>query len=168
MNGLAMHGRPWAQNSQPQTETIPGCSRSRVTSASGSNRWRLKGGAVVEVASGGLVLGQGPGPIASAGLEGGNELDLVCQAVLQREQARKQIAGGDEGGHKEILPGDRYRPWACWPPLPRTFSSPVPQSTSSSSKGMTSPTFSPRWAVGRSRIMFARVGHIDRSRLSER
>ena len=27
---------------------------------------------------------------------------------------------------------------------------------------------SPRWAVGRSRIMFAAVGHIDRSRLSER
>ena len=41
----------------------------------------------VEVAAGDEVLGQAPGLVACPGLEGPDELDLVDQAILQRELA---------------------------------------------------------------------------------
>ena len=60
----------------------------------------LDGGAVVgvEVAAGDEVVGQGSRLVAGPGLEGGDELDLVDQAVLQGEQAEEQVAFGI-GGH---------------------------------------------------------------------
>src|SRR6478752_9629183 len=44
----------------------------------------------VEVAAGDEVLGQGPDLVASPGLEGGHELDVVDQAVLKGEQSEEQ------------------------------------------------------------------------------
>jgi hypothetical protein len=46
----------------------------------------------IEVAAADKVVGQGAGLVARPGLEGGHELDLVDQAVLQREQAEEQAA----------------------------------------------------------------------------
>ena len=69
-------------------------------------RWRgdqgLDGGAVVgvEVAAGDEVVGQRPGLVAGPGLEGGDELGLVDQAVLEGEQAEEQVAVGGNGVHK--------------------------------------------------------------------
>ena len=51
----------------------------------------------VEVAAGDEVVGQGPGLVAGPGLEGGDELALVDQAVLQGEQAEEQVAVGGHG-----------------------------------------------------------------------
>ena len=45
----------------------------------------------VEVAAGDEVVGQRPGLVAGPGLEGGDELDLVDQAVLEGEQAEEQV-----------------------------------------------------------------------------
>ncbi len=39
--------------------------------------------------------------------EGGDELVLVDQAVLQREQAEEQVAVGGNGGHGVVLPERR-------------------------------------------------------------
>ena len=60
----------------------------------------LDRGAVVgvEVAPGDEVVGQRPGLVAGPGLEGGDELALVDQAVLQREQAEEEVARGIESG----------------------------------------------------------------------
>jgi hypothetical protein len=67
---------------------------------------------VVEVAAGGEVLGQRPGLVAGPGLEGGHELDLVDQAVLERQQAEEQVAiGGDGTG----LPGSWRGPCVVGP-----------------------------------------------------
>ena len=52
----------------------------------------------VEVAAGDEVVGQGPGLVAGPGLEGGDELALVDQAVLEGEQAEEEVAVGG-GGH---------------------------------------------------------------------
>jgi hypothetical protein len=38
----------------------------------------------VEVAAGGQMVGQWPGAVAGPGLEGGDELPLVDQAIMQR------------------------------------------------------------------------------------
>ena len=61
----------------------------------------------VEVAAADQVVGQRPGLVAGPGLEGGDELALVDQAVLQREQAEEQVAVGGDGGHgaasREVL-----------------------------------------------------------------
>jgi hypothetical protein len=51
----------------------------------------------VQVAAGQQVLGQVSLLVASPGLEGGDELDLIDQAVLQREQPEEEMAVG--GGH---------------------------------------------------------------------
>jgi hypothetical protein len=53
----------------------------------------------VQVAAGQQVVGQVSLLVASPGLEGGDELDLVDQAVLQREPSEEQVAlGGDRAG----------------------------------------------------------------------
>ena len=55
----------------------------------------------VEVARGDQVLGQRPGLVARPGLEGGDELALVDQPVLEGEQAEEQVArrvGGRKHG----------------------------------------------------------------------
>ena len=57
----------------------------------------------VEVAAGDEVVGQGPGLVAGPGLEGGDELGLVDQAVLQGEQAEEEVA---VGGHGASSPRD--------------------------------------------------------------
>ena len=44
------------------------------------------------------VVGQAPGLVAGPGLEGGHELALVDQAVLQCEQSEEEIAIGGDGG----------------------------------------------------------------------
>ena len=51
----------------------------------------------LEPAAIGEVLGQGPGLVAGPGLEGGDELRLVDQADLQRDQAEEEVAVGDVG-----------------------------------------------------------------------
>ena len=61
----------------------------------------------VEVAAGGEVLGQRPGLVAGPGLEGGDELALVDQAVLQGQQTKEQITLGRDGGHGPGLPEGR-------------------------------------------------------------
>jgi hypothetical protein len=57
---------------------------------------RLDGGAVlvVQVSSRGQVVGQALGPIERPGLERGHELDLVDDAVLEREQSKEEMAVG--------------------------------------------------------------------------
>ena len=69
--------------------------RCRATSASTAAR-----AIGVQVAAGDEVVGQGAGLVAGPGLEGGDELGLVDQAVLQREQAEEEVAVG-VGGHGE-------------------------------------------------------------------
>ncbi len=69
----------------------------------------------VEVAAGGEVLGQGPGLVASPGLESGDELALVDQADLEGEQAEEQVAVGSAGGHGAGLPEGRHGRWAFGP-----------------------------------------------------
>src|SRR5262249_44827524 len=61
---------------------------------------RLDGQAVVgvDVAAGDEVIGQGPYPVAGPGLEGGDELDLVDQPVLERKQAEEEMVGGGHVG----------------------------------------------------------------------
>src|SRR2546425_375886 len=51
-----------------------------------------------EAAAGGEVVGQGMALVAGPGLEGGDELDLIDQAVLQREQSEEEVTVGF-GGH---------------------------------------------------------------------
>src|SRR5262249_7652117 len=58
------------------------------------------------------VLGQLAGLVASPGLEGGDELDLVDQAVLQREQTEEQVTFGGDGGHGAGLQESRRWRWA--------------------------------------------------------
>ena len=67
----------------------------------------LDGGPLVgvEVAAGDQVVGQRPGLVAGPGLEGGDELGLVDQAVLQGEQAEEQVAVGGHGGVSWISRG---------------------------------------------------------------
>ncbi len=54
---------------------------------------------VVEVAAPDEVVGQGASPVAGPGLEGGDELPLVDEAVLECEQTEEQVALGGDGGH---------------------------------------------------------------------
>jgi hypothetical protein len=83
---------------------------------------RLNAGTLVgvEVAAGGEVLGQGAGLVAGPGLEGGDELALVDQADLQRQQAEEEVAIGGDGGHGAVLPEARravgVRPQTPGPP----------------------------------------------------
>jgi hypothetical protein len=52
----------------------------------------------IEIATGDEMLGQRPRPVARPGQEGGDELALVDQAVLQGDQAEQQVVvGGDHG-----------------------------------------------------------------------
>ena len=80
----------------------------------------LDGGSVVgvEVAAADEVVGQGAGLVERPGLEGGDELALVDQAVLQGQQAEEQVAVGGEGGHGEA-PGRE-------PPPTRPAAAPEP------------------------------------------
>ena len=68
-------------------------------------RQRLDGRALVggQVAAGFQVVGQARGLVERPGLEGGHELDLVDQAVLQGEQSEKEMAVG--GGGHGMAPG---------------------------------------------------------------
>ena len=77
----------------------------------------LDGGPVVgvEVAAGDEVVGQGAGLVEGPGLEGGDELALVDQAVLQRQQAEEQVAVGGDGGHGAGLREGRRWRWAFGP-----------------------------------------------------
>ena len=52
---------------------------------------------VVEVAAGVEVRRQRPGLVSGPGLEGGDELGLVDQAVLKGQQAEEQVAVGVDG-----------------------------------------------------------------------
>ena len=64
----------------------------------GDDRFEAGAGVGVEVAAGDEVVGQAPGLVAGPGLEGGDELALVDQAVLKREQSEEEMAVGG-GGH---------------------------------------------------------------------
>ena len=55
-----------------------------------------------QVAAGVQVVGQAPGLVAGPGLEGGDELALVDQAVLKREQSEEEMAVG--GGSHGVAP----------------------------------------------------------------
>src|SRR5262245_25360805 len=55
------------------------------------------------------MVGQGTGLVERPRLEGGHELALVDQAVLQREQAEEQVAVSGDGGHGET-PGREAAP----------------------------------------------------------
>ena len=94
--------------------TSPPCA-SRWTAASASRAARFGAG---QVAAGFQVVGQAPGLVAGPGLEGGDELALVDQAVLKREQSEEEMAvgGGSHGvapivvGRAGAGPGLRGRP----------------------------------------------------------
>jgi hypothetical protein len=77
-----------------------------------ANHCRYAGPLVgIEVAAGGEVAGQRPGAVARPGAEGGDELVLVNQAVLKREQAEEHVVLGGDGGHGASLPGGRRERW---------------------------------------------------------
>ena len=59
-------------------------------------------------------VGQAPGFVAGPGLEGGDELALVNQAVLQREQSEEEMAVG--GGSHGMAPNSGGR-WGAGPSL---------------------------------------------------
>jgi hypothetical protein len=60
---------------------------------------------VVEMTEGDEMVGQGAGLVEGPGLEGGHELDLVDQAILEGEQSEEQIARGvDPRRHDRQLP----------------------------------------------------------------
>ena len=61
----------------------------------------IDGGSVVgiEVAATDEVVGEGAGLVERPGLEGGHELDLVDQPVLECEQSEQQVAVGGDAGH---------------------------------------------------------------------
>jgi hypothetical protein len=48
----------------------------------------------IEVAAADEVVGQGAGLVERPGLEGGHELDLVDQPILEGEQSEEQVAVG--------------------------------------------------------------------------
>ena len=58
-------------------------------------------GAQADVWAADEVIGQGASLVKGPGLEGGHELALVNQPVLQRQQAEEQVAVRGEGGHGE-------------------------------------------------------------------
>jgi hypothetical protein len=70
----------------------------------------------VKVAAAGEVVGQRPALVAGPGLEGGDELALVNQAVLEGKQAEEQIVVGGDGGHQAGLRESRR--WR-WSPVPQ-------------------------------------------------
>ena len=76
-----------------------------------------------------------PGLVAGPGLEGGDELALVDQPVLQREQAEEQVAVGDDGGHGTVLQNVGRRPWALDPRRWETLAGPRPASVGLSHDG---------------------------------
>ncbi len=63
------------------------------------DRFEAGAGVGVEVTPGDELVGQAPGLVAGPGLEGGDELDLVDQAVLEREQSEQEMAVSSGGGH---------------------------------------------------------------------
>ena len=64
----------------------------------GDQRLEAGAGVGVQVTPGDEVVGQAPGLVARPGLEGGDELALVDQPVLKREQSEEEMAVGG-GGH---------------------------------------------------------------------
>jgi hypothetical protein len=62
----------------------------------------------IEVTAVDEVVGQGAGLLECPGLEGGHELDLIDQAVLQREQAEEQVTVGGDGSRGAGLPEGRH------------------------------------------------------------
>jgi hypothetical protein len=60
-----------------------------------------------QVAAGFEVIGQAPGLVAGPGLEGGDELALVDQAVLEREQTEEEMSVGGGGHGKSPIVGGR-------------------------------------------------------------
>ena len=88
----------------------PGSSRRRRRASSGERGQRLerrRAGVGVEVAAGDEVVGQAPGLVEGPGLEGGDELALVDQAVLKREQSEEEMAVGGgsswrDSGHSVV------------------------------------------------------------------
>jgi hypothetical protein len=69
----------------------------------------------IEVAAVDEVVGQVADLVQGPGLEGGHELDLVDQPVLEGERAKQEVAVGGDGGHGSGLPGGRHGRWACGP-----------------------------------------------------
>src|SRR5262249_22796782 len=64
----------------------------------------------VEVAACAQMVGQRPGLVEGPGLERSDELALVNQPVLQREQAEEEIARGIDGAeHGNQLPLEASR-----------------------------------------------------------
>ena len=61
----------------------------------------------IEVAAVDEIPGQRPGPVAGPGLEGGDELGLIDEAVLERQHPEQEVAVG--GGHG-AAPVDFNRP----------------------------------------------------------
>jgi hypothetical protein len=68
----------------------------------------------VEVAAGGEMLGRGPGLVARPVLEGGDELDLIDDAVLEGERPKEEVAIG-EGGHGAGPRKGRRARWTLGP-----------------------------------------------------
>src|SRR5207302_964162 len=64
--------------------------------------------------AGGEVVGQRPGAVARPGAEGGDELVLVDQAVLQGKQAEEQVALSSDGSHGASLPEGRRERCIAW------------------------------------------------------
>jgi len=66
---------------------------------------RLDAGALrgVEVPARGEIVGQRPAAVAGPGPEGGDELVLVDQAILQGEQSEEQVAVGTGAVNGSIL-----------------------------------------------------------------
>ena len=67
---------------------------------------------VAQVAQGDEVVGQGSRLVAGPGVEGGDELGRLDQAVLQREQAEQEVAFGGHGASSSGArgqPGDSHR-----------------------------------------------------------
>jgi hypothetical protein len=69
----------------------------------------------IEVATTDEVVGQGAGLVQGPGLEGGHELTLVDQAVLEGEQSEEQVAISGDGGHGMSLPDLGRGRWAPGP-----------------------------------------------------
>jgi hypothetical protein len=97
---------------RPSTSTVP-CSpvRLRETIRPWGRAWRFRAQSSGKGRRGGAatdeVVGQGATLVERPGLEGGDELALVNQAVLQGQQAEEEVAVGGEGGHGVGLLGGR-------------------------------------------------------------
>jgi hypothetical protein len=68
-----------------------------------------------QMTEGDEMFGKGADLVEGPGLEGGHELGLVDQPVLQGEQSEQKVAVGGDGGHGASLPGLRYSSRASGP-----------------------------------------------------